>query len=102
MNNQLPEYFIDWKPELPRVCMRYEIRSPVFHLLFIRHKFAENLLRYCLIMQLNMEKRSVLITSKVHTHSFLSYKTYLKQKAIDLYNDHCIILQCYVFQKLSL
>ena len=20
MNNQLPEYFIDWKPELPRVC----------------------------------------------------------------------------------
>ena len=31
-DNQLPEYFIDWKPELPRVCTRYEIRSPVFHL----------------------------------------------------------------------
>ena len=42
-------------------------------------------------MQLNMEKCSVLITSKVHTHSFLGYKTYLKQKAINLYSDHCTI-----------
>ena len=32
LNNQLPEYFIDWKPELHRVCTRYEIRSPVLHL----------------------------------------------------------------------
>ena len=102
MNNQLPEYFVDWKPELPRVCTRYEIRSPVFHMPLIRHKFAENLLRYCFIMQLNMEKCSVLITSKVHTHSFLGYKTYLKQKAINLYSDHCTISQCYVCQKLSL
>ena len=27
MNNQLSEYFIDWKLELPRVCTRYEIRT---------------------------------------------------------------------------
>ena len=99
MNNQLPEYFIDWKPELPRVCTRYDIRSPVFHLPLIRHKFAENSLRYCLIKQLNMEKCSVLITIKVHTHSFPGYKTYLKQKAIDLYSDHYTISQCYVCQK---
>ena len=32
MNNQLPTYFVEWKPELPRVCTHYEIRSPVFHL----------------------------------------------------------------------
>ena len=102
MNNQQPEYFIDWKPDLPRVCTRYEIRSPVFHLPLIRHKFAEHSLRYCLIKQLNMEKCSVLITSKVHTHSFPGYKTYLKQKAIDLYSDHCTISQCYVCQKLNL
>ena len=53
-------------------------------------------------MQLDMEKCSVLITSKVHTHSFLGYKTYLKQKAIDLYSEHCTILQCYVCHKLGL
>ena len=54
-------------------------------------------------MQLNMEKCSVLITSKVHTHAFLGYKTCLKQKAINLYSDHCTISQCYVcHQKLSL
>ena len=101
-NNQLPKYFIDCKPELPRVCMRYEIRRSVFHLPLIRHKFAENLLRYCFIKQLNIEKCSVLITSKVHRRSFLGYKTYLKQKAIDLYSDNCTILQCYVCEKLSL
>ena len=72
MNNQLPGYFVDWKSELhvPRVCTHYEIRSLVFHLPLIRHKFAENLLRYCLIMQQNMEKCSVLITSKVHKTLF--------------------------------
>ena len=53
-------------------------------------------------MQLNMEKCSVLITSKVHTHSFLGYKTYLKQNAINLYSGHCTISQCYVCHKLSL
>ena len=42
-------------------------------------------------MQLNMEKCSALITSKVHTYSFLGYKTYLKQKDINLYSDDCTI-----------
>ena len=32
MNDQLPIYFVDWKPVLPRVCTCYEIRSPAFHL----------------------------------------------------------------------
>ena len=46
MNDRLPIYFVDWKPELPRVCIRYEIRSPTFHLPLTQHKFAENSLRY--------------------------------------------------------
>ena len=64
MNDQLPIYFVDWKPVLHRVCTRYEIQSPAFHLPLIRHKFAENSLRYCLIKQLNREKCSILITAK--------------------------------------
>ena len=43
----------------------------------VKHKFAEHSLRYCLIKQLNREKCSILITSKVHTHSFQGYKRYL-------------------------
>ena len=46
MNNQLPTYFVVWKPELLRVCTRYEIRSPVCHLPVIKHRFAEHSLRY--------------------------------------------------------
>ena len=67
MNDQMPIYFDDWKPVYPRVCTRYEIRSPAFHLPLIRQKIAENSLRYCLIKQLNREKCSILITAKVHT-----------------------------------
>ena len=74
MNDQLPTYLVDWKPVLPRVCARYEIRSPTFHLSLIRHKFAENSLRYCLIKQLNREKCSFLITAKVHRHSYQGNK----------------------------
>ena len=56
-NNQLPTYFVEWKPELSRVCVHYEIRGPVFHLPVIKHTFAEHSLRYCLVKQL--KERSV-------------------------------------------
>ena len=101
MNNQLPTYFVDWRPELPRVWTRYEIRSPVVYLQVIKHKLAENSLRYCLIKQLKREKCSILITSKVHTHSFHGYKMYLKNTAIDVYSCNCNIFECYVCQKLN-
>ena len=101
MNNQLPTYFVEWRPEMPRVCTRYEIRSPVFHLPVIKHKFAEHSLRYCLIKQLNREKCSILITIKVHTHSFQGYKWYLKNKTIDVYSCNCNIFECYVCQNLN-
>ena len=32
MNNQLPMYFVECKPGLPKVCTHYEIKSPVHHL----------------------------------------------------------------------
>ena len=73
-------YFVEWKPELPRVWTHYVISRPVFHLPVFKHKFAEHSLRYCLIKQLNRENCSILITRKVHTHSFQDYKTYLKNK----------------------
>ena len=101
MNDQLPIYFVDWKSVLPRVCTRYEIRSPAFHLPLIRHKFAENSLRYCLIKQLNREKCSILITAKVHTHSYQGYKIYLIHNATDHYSVDCNIFECYVCQKLN-
>ena len=67
----------------------------------IRHKFAENSLQYCLIKQLNREKYSILITAKVHPHSYQGYKIYLKHNAIDHYSVDCNIFECYVCQKLN-
>ena len=33
----------------------FELRNAMSHLLTIKHKYAENLIRYCLIRQLNSE-----------------------------------------------
>ena len=53
MHNDLPLYFSAMKPTLPTVCRRYEIRTPMFHFLMIRHTFAEHSIRFCLINLLN-------------------------------------------------
>ena len=43
---------------LPQICARYEVRNLVFHLPDIRHSFAEQSIRCCLINQLNAENGS--------------------------------------------
>ena len=55
MNNQLPMFFSSMTPQLPVACARYELRNPKSHLPTIKHKYAENSIRYCLIRQLNSE-----------------------------------------------
>ena len=55
MNNQLPMFFSSMTPQLPVACARYELRNHMSHLPTIKHKYAENSIRYCLIRQLNSE-----------------------------------------------
>ena len=38
------------KPVLPQICSRYVVQNQVFHLPDIRHSFAEQSIRYCLII----------------------------------------------------
>ena len=61
------------KPTLPTVCSRYEIRTPVFHLPYIRHTFAEHSVRFCLNYLLNKDTRSATIMDRVDTDPFLSF-----------------------------
>ena len=55
MNNQLPMFFSSVTQQLPVACARYELRKPMSHIPSIKHKYSENLIRYCLIRQLNGE-----------------------------------------------
>ena len=87
----LPSYFILMKPELPPTVNQYEIGRPKFRVPFIKHAFAEYLLKYQMIIKLN-EPGSIHYSSKVFTHSFLGFKLYLKNNVIDSYLDHCNIL----------
>ena len=81
MNNMLPSYFILMKPELPPTVNQYEIGRPKFRVPFIKHAFAEYLLKYQMIIKLN-EPGSIHNSSKVFTHSFLGFKLYLKNNII--------------------
>ena len=85
MNNKLPEYFSFMKPVLPAATERYEIRNPSFHAPAIKHKFAECSLQYCLINQLNSENCFTLLTNKVSTSSFYSFKVFIKSRILNSY-----------------
>ncbi len=95
MNNKLPSYFECMKPQLPIICDLYECRRPNFHLPTIRLELSEQLVNYQLTKLLNNERGSLVIISKVHTHSFKSYKYFIKKNVIDSYLDHCNIHNCY-------
>ena len=99
MNNQLPIYFSVMKPVLPQICSRYEVRNPVFHLPHIRHSFADQSIRCCLIKQLNAENGSTITTGMVHTSSFPSYKYHIKNEVINNYSVFCNIDKCHVCRK---
>ena len=87
MNNKLPEHFSFMKPILPAVTERYEIRNPSFHAPAIKHKFAECSLQYCLINQLNSENCFALLTNKVSTNSFYSFKVFIKNRILNSYQN---------------
>ena len=73
MNNELPHYFTNMKPELPRVAEYYSLRRPTFHLPRISHEFAEHMLEYQTIKALNNPEASAFI-AKVHTHLYFGFK----------------------------
>ena len=94
MNTNLHCYFSTMKPKLPIVCDTHAIRHPTFHLPKIVHEFAEQLLQYQLIKLINKEKCSIVITAKVHTHSFYGFKMFIKNSVINSYKDNCEIPSC--------
>ena len=103
MNNLLPFYFNSMKPKLHEVCNVYSIRKPTFHLPVIRYEFAKQLIEYKLIELLNTESVTLLISSKVHTHSFIGFKIilYIKNKVIDYYSYICNKVVCEVCRRLA-
>ena len=93
MNNELPHYFTNMKPELPRATEYYSLRRPTFHLPRISHEFAEHMLEYQMIKALNNSEASAFI-AKVHTHSYFGFKLYVKKTMFNKYMDHCTLQYC--------
>ena len=102
MHNDLPLYFSVMKPTLPTVCWRYEIRTPMFHLPMMRNTFAEHSIWFCLINLLNKDTRSTSIMERVDTDPYYSFKFYMKEQVLELYQRECIIVNCYVCRRLKI
>ena len=81
------------KPKLPEITQHYEIRNPVLHLPAIKHKFAENLLQYCLIKQIK-EHCFSMMSDKVQRTSLYSFKVFNKHRVFDTYKSTCEIVEC--------
>ena len=81
-------------PQLPVACAPYELRNSISHLLTIKHKYAENSIRYCLIRQLNSEvtwaSAVEIKKNMVFTTPYPRFKTSIKNKIIDSYKEHCV------------
>ena len=90
---ELPPYFDIMLPTLPNVCDYYNIRRPVFHLLFIKHSFAEKRLDYQLIKILNVHG-SILYARKVQHLFFYAFKTFVKYENFNKYVDRCYEANC--------
>ena len=94
-------------PKIPVACARYELRNPKSHLPTIKHKYAENSIRYCLVRQLNSEvtwASTVEIKNMVFTTPYPRFKTLIKNKIIDSYKEHCVkrTEDCFVCTRLRL
>ena len=74
--------------KLPEIVEHYEIKNSVFHLPAIKHKFAENLLQYYLIKQINEEHCFSMMSDKVQMTVFYSFKV------LDTYRSTCEIVEC--------
>ena len=86
----MPPYFNSMKPNLPKLCNVYSIRNLTFHLPVISHEFAMQLIGYKLLELLITES----VTLLVHTHSFIGFKIYIKNKVIASYSYICNKVVC--------
>ena len=93
MNNKHPTCFEYLRPALPRICDIHSIRSPSFHLPFIKHNFAKELFCYQLPKMLN-KHGTMRISSKVFTHSFSGFSNYITKIIVHRYMLHCNEISC--------
>ena len=75
-------------PILSNICNNYSIRLPTFHLLLIKHAFAEQRLDYQLIRMLNAYG-PMTFTLKAQSLFFYGFKTFVKVQLINGYADGC-------------
>ena len=97
----MPSYFNSMKPTLPELCNINTIRKHTFHLPVIWHAFAKQLIEYTLLELLNTEFGTLLISSKVHMHSFIRFKIYIKNKVIYSYSYICNKVVCESCRRLA-
>ena len=91
----LPVYFCDnsWLVQQSSTHS-YSTRSHNFKIPKVKHKFAENCLRYNLPHLLN--ETPTIVKEKVDTHSEIGFSIYAKKYFLLRYSEHCHLIGCYI------
>ena len=63
------------------------LQKKALRIITIKHKYAECSLKYCLINQPNSENCFALLTDKVSTNSFYSFKVFIKNRILNSYQN---------------
>ena len=61
------------KLSMPVICNYYCIRNPKFNLPPIKHAFAEQMIQYCLINQLNKDKSASDIINCIQQQTYCKF-----------------------------
>lgn len=96
-HNLLPFYFNNSMFKKFTSIHRHNTRrANSYQLPKFKHSFMNNSIRYRIPDIFN--KTTTNITDKIHTHSLLGYKKYIKRCYITSYKDSCNIRNCYICQ----
>ena len=94
-NNKLPFYFQQLHLiHINEIHGHYTRGSNTIQPPRIRHEFAKKCLRYSLPILISTTTESIL--SKVYTHSFSGFSSYVKHDFIKNYIELCNIQNCYI------
>jgi hypothetical protein len=94
-HNLLPTYFLSSNFLIKQQSTHFNnTRNKLYKSPRIKHKFAENTIRFQLPLELN--KNINCITDKVSTHSEVGYSFYVKNYLINKYYEICCQTDCYI------
>ena len=97
----LPGYFLSgiFQKRISTQVHDYNFRyNNIYTLPMVRHEFAKQTVSYKIPFFFNNINSE--IKEKIYSHSLIGYKLYVKKKIIQSYPSECLIVNCYICNRI--